>query len=511
MLLIHPPVAKPSEPPAGIARLSGMLRDHGVGHRLWDASLEGLIHLLGIPVPEDRKADRWSGRAFRNRGRNLSLMRDSILYGNRDKYSRTVTDLSRALSLISSPGITVGLANYEDGGLSPLRSADLIRAAEQPEESPFYPFLLERLEALFRIREPAFVGISLSYLSQALTAFALIGIIRRNFPGKRIILGGGLVTSWLRNSLWSNPFSGLVDYFVAGPGEEELLRILGVEKRGGKIARPDYSGFPLESYLSPGFILPYAASSGCYWSRCAFCPEEAEGNPYIAVPVPQVISALHVLTEETRPSLIHLLDNAVSPALLKALTDEEPGPPWYGFSRVGSHLEDLDFCISLRKAGCVMLKLGIESGDQGVLDALNKGIRVEAASRVLKNLKRAGISTYVYLLFGTPPETEEAARRTLDFTVRHSDCIGFLNLAIFNMPLCGTPASGLETRFFSEGDLSLYTGFVHPMGWDRKKVRFFLDRELRPNRAVAEIIRKDPPVFTSNHAAFMAMVRQSQA
>ncbi|HAM50851.1 MAG TPA: radical SAM protein, partial [Nitrospiraceae bacterium] len=73
---------------------------------------------------------------------------------------------------------------------------------------------------------------------------------------------------------------------------------------------------------------------------------------------------------------------------------------------------------------------GIESGDQNVLDALEKGISVEVASMVLKNLKKAGIATYVYLLFGTPAEDETAARKTLEFTAQHCNSIDFLNLAI---------------------------------------------------------------------------------
>jgi len=110
----------------------------------------------------------------------------------------------------------------------------------------------------------------------------------------------------------------------------------------------------------------------------------------------------------------------------------------------------------------------------------------------------------VYLLFGTPAETEESARKTLDFTVRHADSIGFLNLAVFNMPVCGQDAERYGTGAFYEGDLSLYTGFRHPRGWDRKAVRKFLDNEFKRHPAVAAVLRNDPPVFTSNHAAFFA-------
>ena len=51
-----------------------------------------------------------------------------------------------------------------------------------------------------------------------------------------------------------------------------------------------------------------------------------------------------------------------------------------------------------------MLKLGLESGDQGLLDALGKGINLGTAAQALAALTAAGIGTYVYLLFGTPKE-----------------------------------------------------------------------------------------------------------
>jgi radical SAM superfamily enzyme YgiQ (UPF0313 family) len=203
-----------------------------------------------------------------------------------------------------------------------------------------------------------------------------------------------------------------------------------------------------------------------------------------------------------KPDLVHFLDNAISTVMLKRLASNPLGVPWYGFARISPLLMDYEFCAALRKSGCVMLKLGLESGDQRVLDRMNKGIDIDTASLVLKTLKRAGISTYVYLIFGTPAETLPAARKTLEFVVTHKEEIGFLNVAIFNMPLCSAEAGNYETRSFYEGDLSLYTDFVHPHGWNRKEVRLFLENEFKKHRAVSEIVQKDPPLFTSNHAPF---------
>jgi radical SAM superfamily enzyme YgiQ (UPF0313 family) len=194
----------------------------------------------------------------------------------------------------------------------------------------------------------------------------------------------------------------------------------------------------------------------------------------------------------------------MSPALLKTLSEHSPGAPWYGFARITKDLKDPDFCDALKRSGCRMLKLGLESGDQAVLDSLNKGIDLPVASAALESLKRAGIASYVYLLFGTPAEDLEAAERTLDFIVKHSDAIDFLNIAIFNMPAHGSDADKFETRSFYEGDLYLYREFVHPLGWDRSAVRQFLDKRFRRHPAVAAILRRDPPFFTSNHAPFFS-------
>jgi radical SAM superfamily enzyme YgiQ (UPF0313 family) len=330
----------------------------------------------------------------------------------------------------------------------------------------------------------------------------MIGYLRKERPGLKIVLGGGLVSSWVKRPGWVDPFGGLVDHIIAGPGESALLELLGVRDDQEMRAVPDYGALPMHAYLSPGFILPYSASSGCYWNKCSFCPEAAEGNPYVPIPALQALSDLASLTVKTKPALIHLLDNAISPALMHALAGEHPGAPWYGFARISRELADLEFCMALKRSGCAMLKLGLESGDQAVLDRLQKGIDLAMASQVLLNLRKAGIAAYVYLLFGTPAETEAEARKTLAFVAEHASAITFLNLAIFNMPLCGEQAGAYGTEQFYEGDLSLYTGFRHPAGWDRKLVRQFLESEFKRHSAVAEILKHDPPLFTSNHAAF---------
>ncbi|MDQ5988551.1 MAG: hypothetical protein CSYNP_04311 [Syntrophus sp. SKADARSKE-3] len=508
IVLVNPPVVRPCEPPAGIALLAGALGQHGIPFRLVDFNREGMLHLLERAPSMAEGADTWTKRALKHRASHLSLLRSGEGYRAIDRYRRAVTDLNRVVEYASRPfGVTAALANYQDPQLSPLRSADLLTAAERPAANAFYPHFHGRLSRIVEEDPPAAIGFSLNYLSQALSTFAMAGFIKRTYPAVKVILGGSLVTSWMRRPDWRSPFGGLIDEMIAGPGEAPLLQSLGIPSPPPCIL-PDYGELAGGDYLSPGMILPFRTAAGCYWRRCTFCPEKAEGNRFRPVPARDAINALHRCVQATRPSLIHFLDSALPPAFLAAMAEDPPGVPWYGFTRITGHLVDPDFCRALRQSGCVMLKLGLESGDQSVLDHLEKGIDLATAAAALAALKEAGIGTYVYLLFGTPAEDRAAAHRTLDFTVRHSAAIDFLNLAVFNLPAFGPDAEALHTESFYEGDLSLYRDFRHPAGWNRMQVRRFLEKEFRRHPAVAAVLKREPPYFTSSHAPFFLLQRQ---
>lgn len=497
MLLINPPLTKPCEPPCGIGKLCGFLKGHDIEYTVLDANLEGILYLLGERPDVN---DKWSERAWKNLSRNLSTLRRRC--DNFDRYKRAVMDVNRLIEVKGNVrGVHLSLSDYRDEKLSPVMSNDLLRAAEYPEENIFYPYFKDRLAGIIENRNPQFVGFSLNYLSQALCTVSMAGFLRKTYPSLKIIMGGGLVTSWVRSPVWNNPFGGVVDYFIDGPGEEALLSLAGKVPMDGEYL-PDYGSLPMGDYFAPGIILPYSASSGCYWNRCSFCPEKAEGNLYRPLGHGRVIKELGMLIGEVKPSLVHFTDNAVSPGVLRKLIDNPLSVPWYGFTRIIDDFADYDYCSGLKKSGCIMLKLGLESGSQYVLDKMGKGIDLNVASRALKTLKKAGIGTYVYLLFGTPQETMDDGEKTLKFIVNHSEYIDFLNIAIFNMPLYGPDAVKADRKDFYEGDLSLYTDFIHRQGWNRKDVRHFLEKKFKKHRAVSEIIRRNPPYFTSNHASF---------
>jgi hypothetical protein len=340
LLLVNPPVAKPCEPPSGLSHLAGALRAHGIQYQLVDANLEGILYLLKRPV---EARDVWTRRAAKHIDANLESLRHSGLYGTFDKYKRTVLEVNRLLGQAAVSDVRVSLEDYEHNVLSPVKTDDLLYAARHPEENPFYPYFSGRFQGIIEKQQPCLVGFSLSYLSQALCVFAMMGFVKKHFPDIRIVLGGSLLTSWMKKPGWENSFSEIVDRLVCGPGEGPLLALVDRKVLQKQCFKPVYD-FDNRSgqYLAPGLIMPYSASSGCYWGKCAFCPERAEGNAYIQRPPQTIVSELQDLVKEWKPVIVHLTDNAISPAVLKHLAKNPPGAPWYGFVRLTGHHADPD-------------------------------------------------------------------------------------------------------------------------------------------------------------------------
>jgi len=435
------------------------------------------------------------------------------------RYDRAVLDLNRALKALSAPyGAEAGLANYTEAGRSPLRRADLLAAGAAFDDSVYYPLFSRRIdEELNQLAGygaekglPPMVGLSLNYLSQALPAFAMLGYLRHRHPGVKRLLGGALISSWTAQGALraDERFEGLVDALLPGRGEDALCAYLGmgdaIQPASPPIAAecPDFDGLMDLAYLAPRRVLPYAFSSGCPWRRCSFCPETAEGARYVGLNARRAMDQLAWLSTRYAPGLLHFCDNEISPLYLRALAEGGPGLPWYGFARFSPALLDRGFCASLAASGCAMLQLGLESGDQAVLDALNKGTKLSDIDRILENLAAAGIGCYLYALFGTPAEDEAAAARTALYLRERADLVAFLNVAVFNLPVSGAEAKALGARSFYEGDLSLYAEFAHPLGWNRDRVRSFIHNEVEASPAIRRMLKHTPRVFSSNHAPF---------
>jgi radical SAM superfamily enzyme YgiQ (UPF0313 family) len=70
--------------------------------------------------------------------------------------------------------------------------------------------------------------------------------------------------------------------------------------------------------------------------------------------------------------------------------------------------------VALRRSGCAEVWMGVESGSQKILNAMEKGIRVEQVARARENLRKEEIRACYFLQFGYPGETWEDIKSTVD-------------------------------------------------------------------------------------------------
>jgi radical SAM superfamily enzyme YgiQ (UPF0313 family) len=72
-----------------------------------------------------------------------------------------------------------------------------------------------------------------------------------------------------------------------------------------------------------------------------------------------------------------------------------------------------DIAATLRRAGCMVVWMGAESGSQKILDAMDKGTRVQDIHRAAANLRASGIRACFFLQFGYPGETWNEIEQTI--------------------------------------------------------------------------------------------------
>jgi len=164
------------------------------------------------------------------------------------------------------------------------------------------------------------------------------------------------------------------------------------------------------------FSLNMVSSRGCPY-RCNWCAKPIYGNSYHARPAWSVASEMRYLKATFQPDHIWFADDifALSPKWTLAFADavETLGArvPFKMQSRCD--LMTRDTVEALRRAGCAEVWMGAESGSQKILDAMDKGARVEDVYRARENLRRHGIRACFFLQFGYPGETRDEIEQTI--------------------------------------------------------------------------------------------------
>jgi anaerobic magnesium-protoporphyrin IX monomethyl ester cyclase len=156
------------------------------------------------------------------------------------------------------------------------------------------------------------------------------------------------------------------------------------------------------------FSLNIVASRGCPY-RCNWCAKPIYGDSFSVRSAALVAEEMRQLKYDFGAEHLWFADDifGLRPKWVRELAAEvqrlDAAIPFKMQSRVD--LMTRDSVSALRRAGCAEVWMGAESGSQKILDAMDKGTRVDQIAKARENLRHEGIRACYFLQFGYPGET----------------------------------------------------------------------------------------------------------
>jgi radical SAM superfamily enzyme YgiQ (UPF0313 family) len=276
-----------------------------------------------------------------------------------------------------------------------------------------------------------------------------LGIMAREEYGKTVVMGGPHPTT--------NPEffleSGAADVCCQGEGDEtlpELLEAIGERWKWGQIQGitfmkdgeqvatprralyrkmdelpfPAYHLYDIPKYMrlmvNPGVTL--ITSRGCPYA-CTFCDAEMTPRQYRAMSPERTVDLIEMLIQRYDPPQLMFFDDlfTIQRKRVIAICKEIVKRGLFFEFACESRLDTMDFEMLrwLRKAGCVKIYYGLESGSPELLITMKKGITLEKMQRAARMNREVGMWFKYFLIYGFPEEkphdhrmTEQVVRET---------------------------------------------------------------------------------------------------
>ncbi len=166
------------------------------------------------------------------------------------------------------------------------------------------------------------------------------------------------------------------------------------------------------------FSMNMATTRGCPF-KCNWCAKPIYGNRYNSRSPQNVVAELKLLQEKFAFDHIWFCDDifGLKPGWVHEfanLLEKESIIFRFKIQARADLLLQQDYIFDLARAGCENIWMGAESGSQKILDAMDKGTRVEQIFEATRLLKKNNIHPSFFIQFGYPGETKEDIICTID-------------------------------------------------------------------------------------------------
>ncbi len=317
----------------------------------------------------------------------------------------------------------------------------------------------EKIEAYLQTGKFTCFGASVMPGPQLKQAIPISKKIKEKYPNITIVWGGYFAANQHQIVLES----GYVDYVIDGPGDyafPELLEAITTEEgkeklpfiknliyrkegkihKNGKAEVPDYNilpqlpythldtFYPLKNYLGRTFLgnrtAAYHSSFGCPFT-CSFCAVVPIYNArWKGKSAELIYEDVKWLKNKYGADSVEFHDNnffvSEKRTLAFANLIKNDNMKWWGEGRIDTidKYSD-DSLVQMQEAGCKMIFLGAETGNDEILKKMDKGGTQtgEQILRFAERMKKVGIIPEYSFVLGLPAETPEKVMEQIDYDI----------------------------------------------------------------------------------------------
>lgn len=266
--------------------------------------------------------------------------------------------------------------------------------------------------------------------------------------GAIVVIGGPQVNAFPKESVNSPS----IDYGMYGEGEEVMLELIKaieskkslndirkirglIYKKGSKIfvnepaifknldelPMPAWHLLPMRNYhcvISESPFITIMTSRGCPF-QCGFCFKQPTDNVYRVRSPKKIVDEIEYCLKRYKIKEAMFYDDTLTlnrkhiEDICHEIIRRKIKIRWEGPTRIDCVDENL--LRLMKKAGCIRLRYGIESGDERILELMKKGINRELAKKVFRLSEKVGIETFAYFIIGYYSDTPESMQRTINF------------------------------------------------------------------------------------------------
>jgi hypothetical protein len=437
--IFAPPLVEPFQPSLTLPYLSAQLRGFGLS-----ASSHNLSSLFYIWLFRRLRLESMS--QYKTLSDAIGVLRDSERFYDWDAYHNALESLEAyILALAEQDRLPYSL--YPGSRASAIVNiGDYQTLVDAMAGTLLERFLRDYVGFTLRLETYDVIGFSATNAFQLASSLFIAKMLKEADIPAHIVLGGHAVSLAGAKLFTDQPLTKVVDSVVLDGGADIFARVCvdlarGNPKRlyqsGDELLQlnPKGGSFPIDTpyevtlqkdindlYLAPAHIFSIYSALGCSYGACTFCGSNRVMAPYVPRYVSVLVDEMDQLQHTHGIHHFDICDNNFDPHRAAAFCDELERRAlrthWQCTSRVYNTL-DVPLLTRMRRAGCVLMNIGLESANDRILKIMRKGYDCADVEVVLRNTHAAGMPVHLFCICSFPSETVAESEQTLAFLKQH--------------------------------------------------------------------------------------------